>query len=132
MAFANIEDLYGTIEMVIFPEIYKKYRNLIEDDNVVLVKGKLQVDEDDLKLLTQEFIDIEKLDLRTLYLKTNYKEYNNLRSVLKDYRGKTPVVVYFEDRNKSFKLDERLWVDTSDQNIKKLENFLGKENVKLK
>ncbi|MDU0894443.1 MAG: hypothetical protein E7A85_04110, partial [Anaerococcus sp.] len=72
------------------------------------------------------------LDLRTLYLKTNYKEYNNLRSVLKDYRGKTPVVVYFEDRNKSFKLDERLWVDTSDQNIKKLENFLGKENVKLK
>ena len=50
----------------------KKYRNLIEDDNVVLVKGKLQVDEDDLKLLTQEFIDIEKLDLRTLYLKTNY------------------------------------------------------------
>lgn len=132
MAFANIEDLYGTIEMVIFPEIYKKYRNLIEDDNVLLVKGKLQVDEDDLKLLTQEFIDIEKLDLRTLYLKTNYKEYNNLRSVLKDYRGKTPVVVYFEDRNKSFKLDERLWVDTSDQNIKKLENFLGKENVKLK
>ena len=132
MAFANIEDLYGTIEMVIFPEIYKKYRNLIEDDNVLLVKGKLQVDEDDLKLLTQEFIDIEKLDLRTLYLKTNYKEYNNLRSVLKDYRGKTPVVVYFEDRNKSFKLDERLWVDISDQNIKKLENFLGKENVKLK
>ncbi|WP_262122514.1 DNA polymerase III subunit alpha [Anaerococcus sp. Marseille-Q5996] len=131
MAFANIEDLHGSIEMVIFPETYKTYRNLIEDDNVVLVKGKLQVDDEDIKLLCQEFIDIDSLDLRTLYLKTKYNEYNNLRGVLKEYSGKTPVVVYFEDRNKSFKLDERLWVDTSDQNIEKLEQFLGKENVKL-
>lgn len=131
MAFANIEDLHGSIEMVIFPDTYKTYRNLIEDDNVVLVKGKLQVDDEDIKLLCQEFIDIDSLDLRTLYLKTKYNEYNNLRGVLKEYSGKTPVVVYFEDRNKSFKLDERLWVDTSDQNIEKLEQFLGKENVKL-
>lgn len=97
----------------------------------MLVKGKLQVDDEDIKLLCQEFIDIDSLDLRTLYLKTKYNEYNNLRGVLKEYSGKTPVVVYFEDRNKSFKLDERLWVDTSDQNIEKLEQFLGKENVKL-
>lgn len=131
MAFANIEDLHGSIEMVIFPETYKKYRNLIEDDNVVLVKGKLQVDDEDIKLLSQEFIDIESLDFRTLYLKTRYNEYNNLREVLKEYSGKTPVVVYFEDRNKSFKLDQRLWVDANDQNISRLEQFLGKENVKL-
>ncbi|WP_296142015.1 DNA polymerase III subunit alpha [uncultured Anaerococcus sp.] len=131
MAFANIEDLHGSIEMVIFPETYKTYRNLIEDDNVVLVKGKLQVDDEDIKLLSQEFIDIESLDFRTLYLKTRYNEYNNLREVLKEYSGKTPVVVYFEDRNKSFKLDQRLWVDANDQNISRLEQFLGKENVKL-
>ena len=131
MAFANIEDLHGSIEMVIFPETYKKYRNLIEDDNVVLVKGKLQVDDEDIKLLSQEFNDIESLDFRTLYLKTRYNEYNNLREVLKEYSGKTPVVVYFEDRNKSFKLDQRLWVDANDHNISRLEQFLGKENVKL-
>lgn len=131
MAFVNIEDLYGSIEVVIFPETYKQYRNLIEDDKVVLVKGKLQVDDDDVKLLSQEFVDLENLDFKTLYLKTDYKEYNGLREVLKDYSGQTPVVVYFADRKKSFKLDKRLWVDTSSQNIKKLEQFLGKENVKL-
>lgn len=131
MAFVNIEDLYGSIEVVIFPETYKQYRHLIEDDKVVLVKGKLQVDDDDVKLLSQEFVDLENLDFKTLYLKTDYKEYNGLREVLKDYSGQTPVVVYFADRKKSFKLDKRLWVDTSSQNIKKLEQFLGKENVKL-
>ena len=131
MAFVNIEDLYGSIEVVIFPETYKQYRHLIEDDKVVLVKGKLQVDDDDVKLLSQEFVDLENLDFKTLYLKTDYKEYNSLREVLKDYSGQTPVVVYFADRKKSFKLDKRLWVDTSSQNIKKLEQFLGKENVKL-
>ena len=131
MAFVNIEDLYGSIEVVIFPETYKQYRHLIEDDKVVLVKGKLQVDDDDVKLLSQEFVDLENLDFKTLYLKTDYKEYNGLIEVLKDYSGQTPVVVYFADRKKSFKLDKRLWVDTSSQNIKKLEQFLGKENVKL-
>ena len=131
MAFVNIEDLYGSIEVVIFPETYKQYRHLIEDDKVVLVKGKLQVDDEDVKLLSQEFVDLENLDFKTLYLKTDYKEYNGLREVLKDYSGQTPVVVYFADRKKSFKLDKRLWVDTSSQNIKKLEQFLGKENVKL-
>ncbi len=132
MAFANIEDLYGSIEMIIFPEVYKKYRSLIEDDNVVLAKGKLQVDDEDVKLIAQDFVDIESLNLKTLYLKINYNEYNNLRKVLMEYRGDTPVVVYFEDRKKSFKLDQRLWIDSNSQNIEKLEEILGKENVKLK
>ena len=132
MAFANIEDLYGSIEMIIFPEVYKKHRSLIEDDNVVLAKGKLQVDDEDVKLIAQDFFDIESLNLKTLYLKINYNEYNNLRKVLMDYRGDTPVVVYFEDRKKSFKLDQRLWIDSNSQNIEKLEEVLGKENVKLK
>ena len=131
MAFANIEDLHGSIELVIFPEIYKKYRNLIEDDNVVLVKGKLQVDDEDIKLLAQEFIDIENLNLKTLYIKTSYNRYNELRRVLAKNTGNTPVVIYFEDKNKSVKLDEKLRFNINDESINILENFLGKENVKF-
>ncbi|BFL72177.1 DNA polymerase III subunit alpha [Anaerococcus nagyae] len=131
MAFANIEDLHGSIELVIFPEIYKKYRNLIEDDNVVLVKGKLQVDDEDIKLLAQEFIDIENLNLKTLYIKTSYNRYNELRRVLAKNTGDTPVVIYFEDKNKSVKLDEKLRFNINDESINILENFLGKGNVKF-
>ena len=131
MSFASLEDMYGTIDMVIFPETYRKYRNLIEEDNVVLVKGKLQVDENDVKLLTSEFIDIESLNLKVLYLKTEYNRYNNLKSILQEAPGDTPVVIYFADKNKSVKLDQKLWININDNLMEKLYNFLGKENVKL-
>ncbi|WP_297281939.1 DNA polymerase III subunit alpha [uncultured Anaerococcus sp.] len=131
MAFANIEDLYGSIEVVVFPETYKKYRNLVEDDNVVLVKGKLQVDDEDIKLLSQEFIDLDKLNLKTLYIKTTYNRYNELRGVLSNHNGNTPVVIYFEDKNKSVRLDEKLWFNVNDESLNILKDYLGKENVKL-
>ena len=131
MSFANLEDLYGSIEMVIFPETYRKYRNLVEDDNVVVVKGKLQVDENDVKLLTSEFIDIESMNLKTLYLKTNFSRYNELKGLLQANTGDTPVVIYFEDKNKSVKLDQKLWVNINENELEKLYEFLGKENVKL-
>lgn len=131
MAFANIEDLYGSIELVIFPETYKVYRNLIEDDNVVLVRGRLQVDDEEIKLLSQEFIDIDSINFKTLYLKTSFNRYNELRNLILDLRGDTPVVLYFKDKDKSVKLDRKLWVNTDEKSIEKLNDYLGKENVKL-
>ncbi len=131
MAFANIEDLYGSIEVVVFPETYKKYRNLIEDDNVVLVKGNLQLDDADIKLLSQEFIDLDKINIKTLYIKTSYNRYNELRGVLSRHIGDTPVVIYFEDKNKSVRLDEKLWFNVNDESLSILKNYLGKENVKF-
>lgn len=131
MSFANLEDMYGSIEMVIFPEVYKKYRNIIDEDSVVLVKGNLQVDERDVKLLTSEFIDINQINLKTLYLKTKYLRYNELRNILVRYKGDTPVVIYFSDKKKSVKLDKKLWFDINEKSIKVLEEFLGIENVKI-
>ncbi|WP_276864388.1 DNA polymerase III subunit alpha [Anaerococcus tetradius] len=131
MSFANLEDMYGSIEMVIFPETYKKYRNVIDEDSAVLVKGNLQIDERDVKLLTSEFIDINQINLKTLYLKTKYLRYNELRNILVRYKGDTPVVIYFSDKKKSVKLDKKLWFDINEKSIKVLEEFLGIENVKI-
>ncbi|WP_276881192.1 DNA polymerase III subunit alpha [Anaerococcus tetradius] len=131
MCFANLEDMYGSIEMVIFPETYKKYRNVIDEDSAVLVKGNLQIDERDVKLLTSEFIDINQINLKTLYLKTKYLRYNDLRNILVRYKGDTPVVIYFSDKKKSVKLDKKLWFDINEKSIKVLEEFLGIENVKI-
>ena len=132
MAFASLEDMYGNIEMVIFPKTYTQYRNLIDDDNIVIVKGRLQSDESDVKLLASEFIDIEKSNLKTLYLKMQYKEYNDVKGLILSNFGKNPVKIYFEDKKKLVGLDSKLWVDINDSTIKLFEDRLGKENVKTK
>ena len=131
MSFASLEDMYGTIEIVIFPETYKKYRTLLDEDSTVLVRGNLQTDERDVKLITSEFVDFEKINLKTLYLKTQFLRYNDIKDLLLQHKGNTPVIIYFEDKNKSVKLDKRLWFDINEKNIKVLEEFLGKENVKI-
>ena len=131
MCFATLEDMKGSMEIVIFPEIYRKYRTIIDEDSAVIVKGNLQVDERDIKLLTNEFVDIENLNLKTLYLKSEYLEYNKIRNILVQNKGTTPVVIYFADKNKSVKLDRKLWFDINEKSIKVLEEFLGKENVKI-
>lgn len=132
MAFASLEDMYGNIEMVIFPSTYKQYRNLIEDDNVLIVKGKLQTDESDVKLLASEFIDIKKTNLSTLYLKMNFIEYNEIKGLILSHKGNNPVKIYFEDKKKLVSLDSKLHFEINDANIKILEDRLGKENVKVK
>lgn len=132
MAFASLEDMYGNIEMVIFPSTYKQYRNLIEDDNVLIVKGKLQTDESDVKLLASEFIDIKKTNLSTLYLKMNFIEYNEIKGLILGHKGNNPVKIYFEDKKKLVSLDPKLYFEINDANIKILEDRLGKENVKVK
>ena len=69
--------------------------------------------------------------IKTLYIKTSYNRYNELRKVLSGHVGKTPVIIYFEDKHKSVKLDEKLRFDMNDESLNILENFLGKENIKF-
>ena len=40
MAFVDLEDLYGEVEVVVFPNVYERCREAIEEDNVVVVKRK--------------------------------------------------------------------------------------------
>lgn len=54
MLFLDLEDLDGTVEVVVFPSTVEKYKDLIAVDKLVLIKGKLDIKEDEVKLLAQE------------------------------------------------------------------------------
>ena len=131
MSFISLEDKYGEIEVIIFPNVYKKYRSLIENEEVVLVEGSLQVDDGDIKLIANKFSKINEKNFKTLYLKTDYLRYNEIRNFLIKNKGDTPVIIHFEDLDKNVKLKEDLYFDNNDKSIKKLEEFLGKDNVKI-
>ena len=59
MAFINLEDLYGEVEVVVFPNVYERCSEAILEDNVVVVKGKLNFKEDEMpKLLADSVVGI--------------------------------------------------------------------------
>lgn len=62
MAFLTIEDLYGTVEIIVFPRDYERNKGLLEVDSKVFVKGRAQVEESrGAKLLCQQIIPFDKV-----------------------------------------------------------------------
>jgi len=57
MAFAELEDLHGSVEVVVFPGAYEKTRELWQPDNILLVRGRVQVREDDAKVICESAVD---------------------------------------------------------------------------
>lgn len=72
MSFISVEDLYGVVEAVIFPTVYMKYSSILQNDNIVLISGKLSVREDDVtKILVDEITTLKKYSRPRIDINTN-------------------------------------------------------------
>ena len=131
MAFCSLEDMSGSIEMIIFPNIYKDVKSIIENDTLVMVSGNLQSSDDELKLIVSNIKEIDENSFKNLYIKMEYVRYNKIRKDLMSNHGSTPVIIYFSDKKKTVKLDKSLWIDQNSDIINYLKLKLGKDNVKL-
>lgn len=136
MAFITLEDLFGTMEVIVFPSTLERYGNLIEEENIVLIKGRISIrEEEQPKIICGEVSSLRKKNIKKLYLKIN----NNLDdeimkstiSFLKFFNGGVPVILYNEDEKKTKVLERDSWVNLSDTIIFELKKRLGDENVKL-
>ena len=79
MAFAVLEDLYGEVELVVFPNAYERYNALLAEDSIILVRGKLNFKEEELpKILVNEAKPLQKE--RT---KDDHTPYNDSNGVVK-------------------------------------------------
>lgn len=63
MAFITLEDLYGSVEVLVFPNRYEQYRDLLEEDRKVFIRGKVSLEEEeDSKLICDFIVPFEKAD----------------------------------------------------------------------
>jgi len=115
MAFCQIEDLYGQIEVIVFPKVYDRYQILIEEDSILLVEGRLNVSEDEVKVLVERLSPLRKNIEEKLYIKisdfSNKILVGQITNVLKRYQGETPVILFEEKTGKSVLADSRYWVN---------------------
>lgn len=122
MAFVTVEDLYGTIEVVFWQNMFQKFKDLLVVDNIVKVAGKLSVREgvkpsvmvDNIEKMTsgaepKQVAPSEKP--KTLYLKFNTKDdslKNEILDILKSYPGTSDVVIKCSVTNQIYKLNIRV------------------------
>lgn len=137
MAFITLEDLYGAVECIVFPATYDRYGRLIEEDNLVIIKGRVSIsEEDEPKILCESISKLSSFKEEKVYLKIAkgrpLNTFNNIKEVLSRYRGHTPVYVYMEEIEKTVMAQRDLWVNIDEKPLlEELAKILGKENVKV-
>ncbi|HPD00054.1 MAG TPA: DNA polymerase III subunit alpha [Acetivibrio sp.] len=136
MAFLTLEDLYGTMEIIVFPSIFEKYSKLIEIENIVLISGRISIKEEEQpKIICEEVSPLRKTVSHKLYLKVNNDADSELMEtvfcILKFFGGNTPVCMYDEHQKKVKVMERDYWVSLNDVVLDELKTVLGDENVRV-
>ena len=136
MAFITLEDLLGTVEVIIFPKDYDKYHHLLNEDEKIFIRGRANVEEDkNGKIICEQIYSFDDTR-RELWLQFETKEIfeekeQQLYGMLHDSDGKDNVVIYISSIKAMKKLPESQNVCADSTLVNNLTNFLGKNNVKV-
>lgn len=89
MAFIEIEDLYGSVEAIVFPKTLREYANLFIEENIILVEGRLNIREDeDAKIVVQRVKTFQKDESKNLKINVESEEaLRKLKATLKFFSG---------------------------------------------
>ena len=147
MAFLKLEDLYGTIEVIVFPKILQEYGKILSEGNAVLVEGRISIREDEEpKLLCERAVSLDKIEVpqeekideikgrRTLYIRMGTYDDSVLKMavrVLEEHKGETPVCFYISDTKKKMYAPKNCWIDEKSSVIDDICAIFGDNNVKM-
>ena len=136
MAFLTLEDLLGTVEVVIFPRDYEKYERLMEIDEHVFIIGRDSVEEEKAsKLICENMYSFRDVP-RELWLQFETKESflsreQELYEDLKEADGKDGVVIYIKSPKAIKRLGASKSIHISQDLLVRLYEKYGKDNVKV-
>ena len=136
MAFITLEDLVGTVEIIIFPKDYERYAKYLENDAKVFVEGRVTAEEDrNGKLICEKIISFDEVK-RELWLQFSSKsdfegKEGALYGKMMDADGSEHVVIYLAAEKQMKRLPENRNVAITKELLEDLGNFLGKDNVKV-
>lgn len=135
MAFANMEDLTGSVEIIVFPRLLKSITQFLHPDKVILVQGKVTNKGDSIKIIANQIEELSKSLLCELYLKIENKDkaiLSRLKRTLQNFPGNSPVYLYFMKERRLTKTNREYWVDLSMPVVEELQQILGTSQVKVK
>ena len=108
MTFAKIEDIYGVIEVIVFPKIFDKVRGLLNKEEIVKVSGKIQIKDGVAQIIAD---NLEKIDIEEQVQETNEKEFlglildkskndkvNDILNLLTYYPGNISVILAIDGK----------------------------------
>ena len=137
MAFLKLEDLVGSVEVIVFPKSYEKYTDKLKEENKVFISGRVSAeDEKDAKLICEKIEGFDEIP-KKLWLKFDsmalYREKEGqVAEILDASEGPDQVIYYIEETKQMKKLPANKNVRADEGVLSALEEVLSKENVKVR
>ncbi|MGN0158960.1 MAG: DNA polymerase III subunit alpha [Brotaphodocola sp.] len=136
MAFVTIEDMVGSVEVLVFPKDYESKRSLLVEDAKIFIQGRVSVGDDPAgKLICEQVIPFDDVP-KDLWLKfTDKAEYDakwpQVMQTLRMVEGNDTVIIYLQKERAKKVLPPNWKVSAGKATRERLEQIIGADNVKL-
>jgi DNA polymerase-3 subunit alpha len=141
--FLTVEDMYGTVEVIVFSKIYEKFGARLQEEAVLVIQGRVSAREEEAtKLVAQDFLFYEEMPpvvgaptkKTTFWLKVPKDRDVSLKKItdtLAAFPGETQVMIYNEAQNKKYLANSAFFVTPCDALIVAVEELLGAGTAKI-
>ena len=143
MAFITLEDLKGSVELIVFSDVFKERADLINGEAPIFVEGKLDAGEDQVKIIVSDIKSLEeakrkKVKAVHITLKSDVvsdEKLNNLKRAMRRHSGPFRSFLHIvEDQNKSttIQLPDELLLNPTESFLKEVEGIFGKGSCEIR
>jgi len=152
MAFITLEDLEGSVEIIAFPKVYEKCKEMIKKDEIIITEGHVDVAEGKTKIIAEKISLLEKyIENKRAISKTEEKNQNlaeelhleintgknnpdilgRLKELFYGYPGESQVVLHFKDKDKTIlhAIDKKYSVHIDDKFMEEIRGILEDEKI---
>ena len=135
MAFITLEDLRGTVEVIVFPRDYALYQNYLKEDAKVFIRGRASISEEEGKLICEQVVPFDQVP-KEIWIQFEdkeayFKESEHFMQILREHKGTNPVVVFCRKEKAIKRLSPSYSVKDDDQFLEVLHTHYGFGNVKV-
>ncbi|WP_443770168.1 DNA polymerase III subunit alpha [Anaerostipes sp.] len=136
MAFLTLEDLRGTVDVVVFPRQFAAYQSLLKEDAKIFIKGTAQVSEEESKLICNQIASFDGISQELWIQFQNKNKFFEAELLLKEtlsaYKGNCPVVVYCKEERAVNRLGHDFMINGDEELMILLKKRYGKENIRIR
>lgn len=146
MGFVTVEDLSGSMDMLVFPNVFKEVSDIINENSVLIVNGTVSLKDEEATILADSIYEIGSEEAKHilaakkdpkygLYIKVdgqNTAQFRQCCAVLARYKGMMPVYFYLQDTKQYVKAPPRLWMRESINALDELKYVVGESNVVIR
>ena len=144
MAYFILEDLEGTIDIIVFPKTYEDFKEAMTEENVVVLEGRLDAAEFNVKILAESVIPIDNYKIKKSKKRKNntashhylhieadinqldVEKLKRLKKIFKKHPGQNKVIIHFKAEQKIYhqQVNESIGVEYNKGIIREIKDFL--------